>query len=83
MHTRCQRWALQLLQVINTQGSVMDLSLTGISPGEVMVMGTATAQGMLDYTFMMDFDLEKENKPPTISIETIYKVKKQNGNSMA
>jgi hypothetical protein len=57
-------------EVVNTQGSVMELSLTGISPGEVMVMGTATAQGMLDYPFMMDFDLEKENKPPTISIET-------------
>jgi hypothetical protein len=57
-------------EVVSTQGAVMDLSLTGMSPGEVMVMGTATAQGMLDYTFMMDFDIEKENTPPTISIET-------------
>tara|TARA_B100001094_G_scaffold167470_1_gene162033 strand:+ start:1206 stop:3134 length:1929 start_codon:yes stop_codon:yes gene_type:complete len=57
-------------EVVNSQGGVMELSLTGISPGEVMVKGTATAQGMLDYTFIMDFDLEKENKPPTISIET-------------
>jgi hypothetical protein len=57
-------------EVVSTQGAVMDLSLTGMSPGEVMVMGTATAQGMLDYNFMMDFDIEKENTPPTITIET-------------
>ena len=61
----------------------MELSLTGISPGEVMVMGTATGQGMLDYPFVMDFDLEKENKPPTISIEDKPTgASKQNGNSM-
>jgi hypothetical protein len=56
-------------EVVSTQESVMELSLTGISPGEVMVMGTATAQGMLDYIFMMDFDLEKENMPLMILIE--------------
>ena len=47
-----------------------NLSLTGISPGEVMVMGTATSQGMEDYNFMLDLDLIKKNTPPTISIET-------------
>jgi hypothetical protein len=55
-------------EIIDAQGTVMALPLNTISPGEVMVMGTATAQGMLDFNFMMDFDLEKENKPPTISI---------------
>ena len=48
----------------------MYLSLTGISPGPVMIMGTATAQGMLDLDIMLDLDLVKENTPPTISIET-------------
>ena len=48
----------------------MYLPLTGISPGPVMIMGTATTQGMLDLNIMLDMDLVKENTPPTISIET-------------
>ena len=47
-----------------------NLSLSGISPGPVTIMGTATASGMLDYNFVLDYDLVKRNTPPTISIET-------------
>lgn len=47
-----------------------NFSLTGISPGPVTIMGTATASGMLDYNFVLDYDLVKRNTPPTISIET-------------
>ena len=48
----------------------MTLPLTGMSPGDVMIMGTATANGMLDYNFMLDYDLVKPNTPPTITINT-------------
>lgn len=56
--------------VTNANGIMMELSMTGLSPGDVMVMGTATASGMLDYEFMFDFGLEKISKPPAITINT-------------
>ena len=56
--------------VADANGVVMDLSMTGLSPGDVMVMGRATANGMLDYDFMFDFGLKKSNTPPTITIDT-------------
>ena len=64
--TRMGPSATQIIEGTNE----FSLSLTGISPGEVMVMGTATSQGMEDYNFMLDLDLIKKNTPPTISIET-------------
>ena len=64
--TRMGPSATQIIEGTNE----FNLSLTGISPGEVMVMGTATSQGMEDYNFMLDLDLIKKNTPPTISIET-------------
>lgn len=63
------RMGPSVTQIIESTNQV-NLSLVGISPGEVMVMGTATAQGMEDYNFMLDLDLIKKNTPPTISIET-------------
>ena len=56
-------------QILESQTET-NLSLTGISPGPVTIMGTATASGMLDYNFVLDYDLVKRNTPPTISIET-------------
>tara|TARA_Y100000766_G_C18871203_1_gene588350 strand:+ start:1 stop:915 length:915 start_codon:yes stop_codon:yes gene_type:complete len=56
--------------VIQSSPTMLVLSMSGLSPGAVMVMGTATANGMLDYNFMLDFGLEKMNKPPTITINT-------------
>lgn len=56
--------------VANANGVVMELSMSGLSPGEVMIMGTATANGMLDYNFMLDLGIEKMNKPPAITINT-------------
>ena len=44
--------------------------MSGLAPGDVMIMGTATANGMLDYNFMLDLGIEKMNKPPTITIDT-------------
>jgi len=56
-------------QIIENTNDI-SLSLTGMSPGEVMIQGTATSQGMLDYNFLMDLGLIKQNTPPTISVET-------------
>ncbi|MGB2339697.1 MAG: hypothetical protein ACPH9K_01725 [Candidatus Poseidoniaceae archaeon] len=56
--------------VADSAGVMMELSMSGLSPGDVMIMGTATANGMLDYNFMLDLGLEKMNKPPTITIDT-------------
>ena len=56
--------------VANANGVVMELSMSGLSPGDVMIMGTATANGMLDYNFMLDLGIEKMNKPPAITINT-------------
>lgn len=56
--------------VADANGVVMELSISGLSPGEVMIMGTATANGMLDYSFMLDLGIEKMNKPPAITINT-------------
>ena len=63
------RMGPSVTQIIESTNQ-FNLSLTGISPGEVMVKGTATSQGMEDYNFMLDLDLIKANTPPTISIET-------------
>ena len=56
--------------VTDGNGIMMELSMTGLSPGDVMVMGKATANDMLDYEFMFDFGLEKISKPPAITIDT-------------
>lgn len=56
--------------VADSSGVMMDLSMSGLAPGDVMIMGTATANGMLDYHFMLDLGIEKMNKPPTITIDT-------------
>ena len=50
--------------------TVLSLSMSGLAPGEVMIMGSATANGMLDYNFMLDLGIEKANTPPTITIDT-------------
>ena len=56
--------------VADSSGVMMELSMSGLAPGDVMIMGTATANGMLDYHFLLDLGIEKMNKPPTITIDT-------------
>ena len=56
--------------VADTNGVMMELSMSGLSPGSVMIAGTASANGMLDYNFMLDLGIEKLNKPPSITIDT-------------
>ena len=44
------------------------LSLKKLRPGMVMVMGTADATNMREYTFMLNFGLEKASSPPMIEL---------------
>ena len=56
--------------VVQGAFTILSLSMSGLAPGDVMIMGTATANGMLDYNFMLDLGIEKANTPPTITIDT-------------
>jgi phosphoribosylformylglycinamidine (FGAM) synthase PurS component len=49
--------------------STLALPMDGLGPGPVMIMGQAQSNGMLDYDFMLDFNLEKASAPPVIEIE--------------
>ena len=58
---------------LTVQGGVpasMTLSLNGVKPGDIMVMGVATSTGMLDYAFMNNIDVEKPNSIPLITLQT-------------
>ena len=56
--------------VVQGAFTILSLSMSGLAPGDVMIMGTATANGMLDYNFMLDLGIEKANTPPTITVDT-------------
>lgn len=45
-----------------------ELSLSGLRPGEVLIMGSAEATNMLPFSFMLDFNLEKASSPPVIEL---------------
>jgi hypothetical protein len=53
---------------VATNEITTSLSLKGLRPGMVMVMGTADATSMMTYSFMLDFGLEKANSPPVIEL---------------
>ena len=48
------------------------LPMDGLKPGMVMVMGTASANNMMNFDYMLDFGLEKESLPPIISLKTSF-----------
>ena len=52
----------------SNQPIIIALPLDGLKPGSVMIMGTATANNMMDFAYMLDFGLEKQNLPPTLTI---------------
>ena len=66
----CTNTGPEVTAVVDTAGVVMQLSMSGLYPGEVYIEGTATANGMLDYNFIFDLGIEKMNKPPAITIDT-------------
>ena len=54
----------------SNQQITIALPMDGLEPGSVMVMGTATANNMMDFAYMLDFGLEKQSLPPTLTITT-------------
>ena len=48
------------------------LPMDGLKPGVVMILGTASANNMMNFDYMLDFGLEKESLPPIISLKTSF-----------
>ena len=48
------------------------LPMDGLKPGSVMVMGTATANNMMDFEYKLDFGLEKQSLPPSVSLKISF-----------
>ena len=57
------------MATLASDASTLALPLDGLAPGEVMVMGLAQSNGMLDYNFMLDFGLNKPSAPPVIDVD--------------
>ena len=57
------------MATLASEPSMLALPLDGLAPGPVMIMGQAESNGMLDYAFMLDFNLEKASAPPVIELE--------------
>ena len=43
-----------------------------IRPGAVLIMGQATGTNMLPFSFMLDYGLEKESLPPTVTLRPSF-----------
>ena len=48
------------------------LPMDGLKPGMVMIMGSASANNMMNFDFLFDFGLEKQSLPPIISLKTSF-----------
>ncbi len=48
------------------------LPMDGLKPGNVMVMGTASANNMMNFAYMLDFGLEKQSLPPTVTLKMSF-----------
>ena len=55
---------------LGSTSSTNPLSLSGLSPGDVMVHVMATSSGMLDWDIMVDLGIEKQNTLPVITVDT-------------
>ena len=56
----------------SNQPITIALPMDGLKPGNVMVMGTASANNMMNFAYMVDFGLEKESLPPTVSLKMSF-----------
>jgi len=56
----------------SNQPITIALPMDGLKPGSVMVMGTATANNMMNFEYMLDFGLEKQSLPPTVSLKISF-----------
>jgi hypothetical protein len=56
----------------SNQPITIALPMDGLKPGNVMVMGTASANNMMNFAYMLDFGLEKQSLPPTVSLKMSF-----------
>jgi hypothetical protein len=60
---------------LTTDSVTIPLSLEGLRPGAVMVMGSAQNSNMMTFNFLLDFELEKISLPPVLVIKVNFEGK--------
>ena len=58
--------------VASNQPITIALPLEELKPGKVMVMGSASANNMINFEYMLDFGLNKQSLPPYIVLKTNF-----------
>ena len=58
--------------LVSNQAVTISLPMNNLRPGAVMIMGQATGTNMLPFSFMLDYGLEKESLPPTITLRQSF-----------
>lgn len=56
----------------SNQPITIALPMDGLKPGDVMIMGSATANNMMAFSYMLDYGLEKQSLPPVISLKVSF-----------
>ena len=58
--------------MVSSDPVTIALPMDGLKPGMVMVMGSASANNMMNFDYLFDFGLEKQSLPPIISLRTSF-----------
>ena len=58
--------------IASNQPVTIALPMDGLKPGMVMVMGSASANNMMNFDYMLDFGLEKQSLPPTVTLKMSF-----------
>ena len=58
--------------MVSNDAVTIALPMDGLKPGMVMVMGSVSANNMLNFDYMLDFALEKESLPPAITLKVSF-----------
>ena len=56
----------------SNQPITIALPMDGLKPGSVMIMGSASANNMMSFDYMLDFGLEKQSLPPAVSLKVSF-----------
>jgi len=56
----------------SNQPVTIALPMDGLKPGMVMVMGSASANNMMNFDYMLDYGLEKQSLPPTVTLKMSF-----------
>ena len=56
----------------SNQPVTIALPMDGLKPGMVMIMGSASANNMMNFDYMLDYGLEKQSLPPTVTLKMSF-----------